>query len=83
MGVVLTDDLAKDKNYACNYSVNANPSKVNTSQPMSNCCGVIAGTPVLDSALKLIPLTPADQGHLEPFINPAVPNIRFCGNPVE
>ena len=81
---MLASDLGKDKNYSCNYSVNTNPAKVNKTQPLSNCCGVKAGTPILDAATaKLINATPATSGHLEPYLNPAFPNIRFCGNPVE
>ena len=74
---MLTSDMLKDQNYSCNFSVNSNPNKVNTSQPNSACCGVIRGTSLLS------PLPVNGSGHMEPYLNPAVPNIRFCGNTVE
>jgi hypothetical protein len=48
--------------------------------PLSGCCGIVSGTPVLNSILGAV--APA-SGHLEPFVNGAVPDIRFCGNPVD
>ncbi len=82
---MLSTDLAKDKKYSCTYSVNSNPSKVNKDQPLSNCCGVKTGVPILDINHLPVNMLPGDahKGHLEPYINAAFPNIRFCGNPVE
>jgi hypothetical protein len=77
---MLISDLAKEKSYSCTYSVHSNTSKINKDQPMTNCCGVISGDPLLD---QLPASNAANQGHLEPYMNPAYPNIRFCGNPVE
>jgi len=79
---MLVNDAAKDKNYSCNYSVNKSPSKVNVSQPISNCCGVRSGTSILDPSVLPYSTIPT-SGHLEPYINNAFPTIRFCGNPVE
>ncbi len=77
---MLKNDLLHDKNFGCNYSVNADPSKVGKKVPSTGCCGVYNGTAVLDSIINgVAPIS----GHLEPFVNPAVPNIRFCGSPVE
>ena len=80
---MLSTDLTKDKKFSCTYSVNSNPSKVNKDQPLSNCCGVKTGVPILDASHLPAPTLVPRMGHLEPYINPAFPNIRFCGNPVE
>jgi hypothetical protein len=77
---MLKADLAKNRDYSCAYSVNSNQAKINKNQPLSNCCGMKAGVSILDTATRL-PLSTG--GHLEPYLNGAVPTIRFCGSPVE
>ena len=76
----LSTDLSHDKTYSCQYSVNADPTKVNTKTPISACCGMVSGYPLLN------PLTSGasgTKGHLEPYTPSTTPTIRFCGNPVE
>ena len=84
---VLKSDMAKNKKYGCMYSVHSDQSKVGVEQPMSNCCGIKYGRKILDpggaAPLRLQVDTPANEGHLEPYADPAFPNARFCGNPVE
>ncbi len=80
---MLKNDLSKQKSFACMYSVHSNPSKIGKSQPLSNCCGIKFGRSILDVTNRLIYDTPGNQGHLEPYPDPAFPASRFCGNPVE
>lgn len=77
---MLKNDLDHDRGFSCQYSVNADASKINTRIPTSGCCGVINGNAVLRS---LITGSAGANGHLEPLLNGTVPSIRFCGNPVE
>ena len=83
---LLKSDATTKKSYSCVYSVHANPNKVGRDQPMSNCCGIKSGRAVLDPGglpKRLDYDTPANEGHLEPYLDPAFPDTRFCGNPVE
>jgi hypothetical protein len=77
---MLSNDLDHDRTYSCQYSVNVDSTKVKHRIPASGCCGVVNGNAILKS---LINGAPGSAGHLEPLLNSAVPNIRFCGNPVE
>jgi hypothetical protein len=76
---MLTNDLNNDKTFGCEYSVNpSDPTKVGTKVPSSGCCGGSVG------AIMSSPATPNGySGHLEPYLNPAAPTVRFCGNPVQ
>lgn len=74
---MLTQDLNSDRSFSCQYSVHSDPSKIGTKTPLSGCCGIVSGTPLLSG------LGDGQSGHLEPYLNTAVPNIRFCGNPVD
>ncbi|MBS1960247.1 MAG: hypothetical protein JST80_12290 [Bdellovibrionales bacterium] len=76
---MLKQDLLKDRTFSCQYSVNPDPTKIGARIPMSGCCGIVNGLPVLTNIMA----GANRSGHLEPFLNPAVPNIRFCGNPVD
>ncbi len=69
-----------ERNYSCQYSVHADPNKVNSKIPATGCCGLVSGVPVLSGVLTG---PNGSSGHLEPQANPALPNIRFCGSPVE
>jgi hypothetical protein len=66
------------KNFACTYSVSPDASKVGNSYPSTGCCGRFGNTTVLSGLLS----AGIRRGHLEPQINPAVPEVRFCGWPV-
>ena len=77
---MLRNEMAHDQTFSCEYSVNADATKVGKKVPSSACCGVSNGTPILQ------PLMSGAGGvgaHMEPYSNPATPTIRFCGNPVE
>lgn len=77
---MLSQDLAKDRTYSCQFSVHPDSNKVGKKMPLSGCCGIVGGTPVLN---PLLVGGAGSAGHLEPFRNPAVPSIRFCGSPVD
>ena len=79
---MLGQDLNKDRSYSCQFSVHPDATKVNSKVPLSGCCGILAGTPILNSIL-ISAGGAGSVGHLEPYSNPAVPTIRFCGNPVD
>jgi len=78
---MLLNDLNHDKSFSCEYSVNSDPAKVGTQMPSTGCCGMVNGTAILHDLDFSNPLK--NSGHLEPFLNSANPNNRFCGNPVE
>jgi hypothetical protein len=78
---MLSQDLNTDHSFSCQYSVHSDPSKIGTKTPLSGCCGIISGTPLLGGLLGAS--GKGKSGHLEPYLNGAVPNIRFCGNPVD
>ncbi len=75
----IVDMLKNDKNFSCTYSVSSDASKVNAKVPSSGCCGYYNGSKVLNSILGAA----NKNGHLEPYINPAFPTVRFCGSPVQ
>lgn len=72
---VLNRDLLKKKNFACTYSVSPDRSKIGAAYPSTGCCGKIGNVAVLGSLVS--------KGHLEPQVNPQVPDVRFCGWPVK
>jgi hypothetical protein len=75
---VLARDLAGQKNFACTYSVSPDRSKVGKAYPSTGCCGKFGNTTVLGGLQS----SGVRRGHLEPQINPQVPDVRFCGWPV-
>ncbi len=77
---MLKGDLLKSKSFACTYSVSPDATKVGKKFPSSGCCGMISGTALLGSIQTT---GVVGKGHLEPQINPAFPNVRFCGWPVK
>ncbi|MCW3101327.1 MAG: hypothetical protein JWL77_6945, partial [Chthonomonadaceae bacterium] len=89
---MLSDDLIHDKSFSCQYSVNPDSNKVNAKMPASACCGVVNGVPLLSALLtgpsevrnaSGVITTSGAAGHLEPYTDATVPNIRFCGSPVQ
>lgn len=74
---MLENDLAAKKNFACTYSVSSDPNKVNKQYPSTGCCGVKGGAPVLNG------LAAGSGGHLEPYKDSSIPDIRYCGHPVK
>lgn len=72
---VLNRDLLKKKNFACTYSVSSDRSKIGSAYPSTGCCGKIGNVAVLGGL--------SSKGHLEPQVNPQVPDVRFCGWPVK
>jgi hypothetical protein len=77
---MLKEDLNHDRGYSCQYSVNADPSKIGAKIPSTGCCGIGGAVPH-----KLLRnLINGTGGHLEPYLDPAATDdIRFCGWPVE
>jgi hypothetical protein len=77
---MLTTDLANNKTFGCQYSVNVDSTKVGVKTPSSGCCGYV-GTPSV-AILQNIPI--GKGGHLEPYYDPsATTATRFCGWPVQ
>jgi hypothetical protein len=77
VGDMLMKDLSAKKNYACTYSVSSDPNKVNKQYPSSGCCGKKGGVAVLQA------LGGTSGGHLEPYLDSSIPDIRYCGHPVK
>ncbi len=77
---MLANDLTHDKSFACSYSVSRVRSRVNRGFPSTGCCGKFQGQTVLGNLLSG---GAAQGGHLEPLLDGAAPNVRFCGSPVE
>jgi hypothetical protein len=78
---MISTDLSHDRNFSCQYSVNADPSKVGAKIPSSGCCGVVGGSP----QVLLKNLQNGHGAHLEPYLDPTSTNTssRYCGSPVE
>jgi hypothetical protein len=75
---VLARDLSGKKNFACTYSVSPDRTKIGSAYPSTGCCGKFGTTTVLSG----LQAAGVKKGHLEPQINPQVPDVRFCGWPV-
>ena len=75
---MLSNDLNHDRSFSCQYSVNADATKINARIPTSGCCGVINGNAVLKS---LINGGPGSAGHLEPLLNSTSPTVRLLREP--
>jgi hypothetical protein len=76
---MLKNDLEHEKSFSCAYSVSSDRSKVNRKFPSTGCCGKFQGQTVLGTLLS----GGAPQGgHLEPLLDGAAPDVRFCGSPV-
>jgi hypothetical protein len=75
---MLTNDLGAGgkKNFSCAYSVSPDPTKIGKRYPSTGCCGKFGSTTILSG------ISGGGHGHLEPQINPQVPDVRFCGWPV-
>ncbi len=75
---MLKNDLAAKKSYACTYSVSSDPNKVNKQYPSTGCCGKKGGVAVLSGLPG-----PSGGGHLEPYKDSSIPDVRYCGHPVK
>jgi hypothetical protein len=76
---MLKNDLAAKKNFACTYSVSSDPNKVNKQYPSTGCCGIKGGQKILSDTL----IPAGSGGHLEPYKDGSLPDIRYCGHPVK